>query len=74
MVQGESFTATDADPPMDILPKREAIDCVLPSLVIEPILTAVEMSPTVHGLTLSEHLFRHYAKSMVNTIVDESKH
>jgi hypothetical protein len=28
MVQEES----DADPPMDILPKSEAIDCVLPSL------------------------------------------
>jgi hypothetical protein len=72
MVQEESFAA-DADPPMDILPKHEAIDCVLPSLVINLILTAVEMSPAVHGLTLSEHLSRHYAKYMVNTMDRNTK-
>jgi hypothetical protein len=72
MVQEESFAA-DADPPMDILPKREAIDCVLPSLVIDLIPTAVEMSPAVHRLTLSEHLSRHYSKSMVNTMDQNTK-
>jgi hypothetical protein len=65
MVQEESFAA-DAEPPMDILPNREDIDCVLPNQVINQTLAAVEISPAVHGLTLSEHLARHYAKSMVN--------
>jgi hypothetical protein len=46
MVQEESFAA-DAGPPMDILPNHEAIDCVLPSQVINLTLAAVEISPAV---------------------------
>jgi hypothetical protein len=68
----ESFAA-DADPPMDILPNREAIDCVLPSLVINLIPTAVEMSPAMHGLTFSKPLSRHNAKSMVNMMDQNTK-
>jgi hypothetical protein len=68
----ESFAA-DADPPMDILPNREAIDGVLPSLVINLIPTAVKMSPAMHGLIFSKPLYRHNAKSMVNTMDRNTK-
>jgi hypothetical protein len=44
MVQEESFAA-DADPPIDILPNREAIDCVLSSQVTNPTLAAVVIFP-----------------------------
>jgi hypothetical protein len=67
LVQEESFAA-DADPPMDILPNREAIDCVLSSQVTNLTLAAVVIFPAVHGLTLSEHLSRQYVTSMVNTM------
>jgi hypothetical protein len=72
MIQEDSFAA-DAEPPMDILPNHEDIDCVLPNQVIILTLAAVKISPVVHGLTLSEHLARHYAKSMVNTMDRNTK-
>ena len=67
MVQ-EDTLADDADSPMDILPNREAIDCVLSSQMINPTPAAVEISPAVQGLTLNGLLSRQYVKSMVNTM------
>jgi hypothetical protein len=70
---GSIFESANINIPMDILPKREAIDCVLPSLVINLIPTSVKMSPAMHRLTFSKPLSRHNAKSMVNTMDRNTK-